>query len=158
MTRPADPEAVLASKGLVLPTAPKPVAAYIPFRRSGNLLIVSGQIPFRDGKLIATGTVPSQVSIEVAQQCALQCCLNGLAVIKSAAGSLGAVKQFLRLGVFVACDAGFTDQPKVANAASELLVELFGDDGRHARAAVGAPSLPLGAPVEIEFTVELREP
>ncbi len=153
--RPPDPEAVLAERGLRLPEAPKPVAAYIPFRRSGHLLYVSGQIPIEGGKPIATGRVPSQVSLEVAQRCSVQCVLNGLAVAKSAAGSLNAIGRVIRLGVFVACDQDYGDQPKVANAASELLVAVFGDDGQHARAAVGAPALPLHVPVEIEFLFEL---
>jgi enamine deaminase RidA (YjgF/YER057c/UK114 family) len=150
-----DPEQTLASIGYALPPLPNPVAAYIPFRRSGNLVWVSGQIPILDGKLTATGTVPGQVSIEEARRCAVQCCLNGLAVIKAATGSLANVRQVVRLGVFVASEPGFTQQPQVANAASELLVQIFGDRGRHARAAVGSISLPLGAPVEIEFLFEV---
>jgi enamine deaminase RidA (YjgF/YER057c/UK114 family) len=149
------PESRLQALGLTLPTPPKPVAAYIPFRRSGNLLFVSGQIPSVDGKLIASGRVPSDVSIEKAQECARRCVLNGLAVAKSAIGELANIKQVIRLGVFVACDPTFTDHPKIGNGASELLVELLGDAGRHARAAVGAPSLPLGAPVEVEFIFEV---
>jgi enamine deaminase RidA (YjgF/YER057c/UK114 family) len=149
-----NPEARLAALGLVLPPAPKPVAAYIPFRRSGNLLFVSGQIPMRSGQLVHKGLVGTDVSIEQAQECARQCCLNGLAVIRDALGSLDAVRQFVRLGVFVACPADFTDHPKVGNGASELLVEIFGDRGRHARAAVGSSSLPFGSPVEVEFLVE----
>lgn len=149
------PESRLQALGLTLPTPPKPVAAYIPFRRSGNLLFISGQIPSVEGKLIASGRVPSDVSIEQAQECARRCVLNGLAVAKSAIGELSNIKQVIRLGVFVACDPTFTDHPKVGNGASELLVELFGDAGRHARAAVGAPSLPLGAPVEVELLFEV---
>lgn len=148
-------ERTLQSLGHVLPEAPKPVAAYIPWRRAGNLLFISGQIPLKDGKLIATGSVPAQVSVEQARLCALQCCLNGLAVIKDAAGSLDRVSQFVRLGVFVCSEPGFYEQPKVANAASELLVAVFGDRGRHARAAVGSIALPLGAPVEVEMVVEV---
>lgn len=151
-----NPEQVLESLGYSLPEPAKPVAAYIPVRRTGNLLFVSGQIPMRDGALIAKGRVPSEVSMEMAQKCAVQCALNGLAAVRAAAGGLERVAQVIRLGVFVACDAEFTQQPQVANAASELLVKVFGDAGRHARAAVGAPSLPLGAPVEIEFLVEVR--
>jgi len=149
------PESRLQTLGLSLPTPPKPVAAYIPFRRVGNLLFISGQIATIDGKLIATGRVPSEVSLEKAQECARRCVLNGLAVAKSAIGELANIKQVIRLGVFIACDPTFTDHPKVGNGASELLVELFGDAGRHSRAAVGAPSLPLGAPVEVEFLFEV---
>ena len=110
----------------------------------------------RDGQLIAKGSVPGQVSLEVAQECARQCVLNGLAAVKAAVGSLGEVKQVVRVGVFVCSEAGFHDQPKVANGASELLVQVFGDAGKHARAAVGSIALPLGAPVEVEFLFEVQ--
>src|SRR5262245_21301232 len=151
-----DPESRLSELGLTLPPAPKPVATYIPFRRVGNLLFVSGQVAFKDGTLIAKGSVPGRVSLETAQECAKQCALNGLAVIKDAVGSLSSVHQIVRLGVFVCSEPGFTGQPKVANAASELLVAVFGDKGKHARAAVGSIALPLGSPVEIEFVVEVE--
>ncbi|HYE61043.1 MAG TPA: RidA family protein [Phycisphaerales bacterium] len=152
-----DPEVVLAELRLRLPEAPKPVAAYIPWRRAGNLLFVSGQVAFEGGKLMAVGAVPGQVPVEVAQACARQCALNALAVIKSAVGSLNAVKQVVRVGVWVCSEPGFYEQPKVANAASELLVQVFGDSGRHARAAVGSVALPLGSPVEVEVVVEVGE-
>ncbi len=155
-THSPDPEAVLARLGLALPTPAAPVAAYIPSRLAGNLLFISGQIPIRDGKLMATGPVPSAVSLEVARACAAQCTLNGLAATKAALGSLTRVHQIVRVGCFVACDNGFGDQPKIANAASELLMEVFGDAGRHARAAVGTNALPLNVPVEIEFLIEVR--
>jgi len=148
-------EANLKSLGIVLPTPAKPVAAYIPVKRTGNLLFVSGQVPWVDGKLLATGTVPSQVSLEQAQACARQCVLNGLAVTRAEVGTLDRIASVVRVGVFVACDVGFVDHPKVGNGASELLVQIFGEAGRHARAAVGAPSLPLGAAVEVEFVLEL---
>lgn len=148
-------EQKLAELGFSLPAPAAPVAAYIPTKRTGNLLFVSGQVPFRDGKLVATGPVPSAVTLEAAQECARQCVLNGLAAVKASIGSLDRVKSIVRVGVFVQSDAGFTDQPKVANGASELLVDIFGDHGRHARAAVGAPSLPLNAPVEVEFVFEV---
>lgn len=150
-----DPEARLKELGLTLPEAPRPVAAYIPFRRTGNLVFISGQIPVSGGQLIAKGSIPGQVSIEQAQQCARQCVLNGLAVLKSAIGTLDRVVQVVRVGCFVASEAGFYDQPKVANGASELLVSILGDRGKHARAAVGNIALPLGAPVEVEFVVEV---
>ena len=150
-----DPEAVLAAMGLVLPEAPKPVAAYIPWRRAGNLVYTAGQIALKDGKLLAVGAVPGQVPLELAQACARQCALNALAVLKSAVGSLSTVKQVVRVGVWVCSEPGFYEQPKVANAASELLVEVFGDAGRHVRAAVGSVALPLGSPVEVEVLVEV---
>lgn len=153
MTR-NDPEAVLAQLGLSLPTPPAPVAAYIPCRRSGDLLFISGQIPMKEGKLMATGVVPSQVGMEEARACAEQCTLNALAIAKAELGTLGAIARVIRVGCFVACEAGFGEQPKVANACSELLVKIFGEDGRHARAAVGTNALPLNVPVEIEFLFE----
>jgi enamine deaminase RidA (YjgF/YER057c/UK114 family) len=148
-------ESILIAAGLHLPEPAKPVAAYIPSRRAGSMLYISGQIPMRNGQLIASGSVPGRVSVETAQECARQCVLNGLAAVKAAAGSLDAVKQVVRVGVFVCSEPGFTDQPKVANGASELLVQVFGEAGRHARAAVGSVALPLGAPVEVEFLFEL---
>lgn len=148
-------ESRLAELGLTLPTAPKPVAAYIPCRRTGNLVFVSGQIPMKDGAMIAKGSIPGQVSLEVGRECARQCVLNALAVIKGEIGSLDRVRQVVRVGVFVCSEASFVDQPKVANGASELLVEVFGEAGKHARAAVGSIALPLGAPVEVELLVEV---
>lgn len=149
------PEQNLIALGISLPTPAKPVASYIPTRRAGNLLVVSGQIPFREGVLMATGAVPSAVSLEQAQECARQCVLNGLAAARAALGSLDAVRGVIRVGVFVACEPTFVDHPKVGNGASDLLVAIFGEAGRHARAAVGCPSLPLGAPVEVELMLEV---
>jgi enamine deaminase RidA (YjgF/YER057c/UK114 family) len=152
-----DIDAKLKQMGLALPAAPKPVAAYIPAVRTGNLLQISGQLPMREGKMLAAGKVPTQVDIPNAQQAARQCMLNALAVVHDAlAGDWSKFVRIVRLGVFVQCDDTFTDQPKVANGASEFLVELLGDPGRHARAAVGVNALPLGAAVEIEMTVEVR--
>jgi len=142
--------------GLELPAAPKPVASYVPAVRAGSLIYVSGQVPIAGGKPVATGAVPGGVPLERAVECARLCTLNGLAVLKAEIGDLARVKRVVRVGCFVACDAGFTDQPKVANGASDLLVEVFGEAGRHARAAVGAPALPLGVPVEIEFLFEVE--
>ncbi len=152
----SDPEAALAKLGLTLPVPYPPVAAYIPTRRVGNLLYVSGQVPLRDGKAIANGAVGNHVSMEVARECARQCTLNGLAAAKAALGSLSKIRQVVRVGCFVACEAGFGDQPKVANGASDLLVEIFGESGKHCRAAVGTNALPLNVPVEIEFLFEVE--
>ncbi len=147
----------LAELGLTLPAAPKPVAAYVPAVRTGNLLFVSGQLPFVAGQLSATGPVPSKTTIEAAQAAARQCILNGLAIVSDQlGGDLEQVVRIVRLGVFVQSDVGFTDQPKVANGASELLQQIFGERGRHARAAVGSIALPLGASVEIEMLIEVR--
>lgn len=141
--------------GIRLPPAPKPVAAYVPAVRSQHdesLIFVSGQIPMDDGSLPLTGTVPSQVGLEQAQEAARQCVINGLAVLRDMLdGDLDRVHRIIRLGVFVASDRGFTDQPAVANGASTLLHEIFGPAGQHARAAVGSVALPLGAPVEVEM-------
>ena len=153
MTKPAQR---LADLGLTLPDAPNPLAAYVPSVRAGNLVFVSGQLPFRAGNLIATGPVPSAVSIEQAREAARQCVLNALAVLADAIeGDLDRVRRIVRLGVFVASDPTFTDQPQVANGASELLQDIFGDLGRHARAAVGSVALPLGATVEVEMIAEV---
>lgn len=149
------PSSRLAALGLSLPPAPKPVAAYVPFCRVGNLVFVSGQLPMKDGVMVAKGSVPGQVSIETAAAAARQAAINGLAVLADAAGGLDRVKRIVRVGVFVCSEAGFTDQPKVANGASELLQEVFGESGRHARAAVGNIALPLGACVEVELLAEV---
>jgi len=150
----ADADSRLEQLGLSLPAAAKPVANYVPVQsvHSGILMFVSGQIPIRDGALIAQGRVPDEVSVETAVECARQCVLNGLAAVHAELGSLARIRGVVRVGGFVACPPGFGDQPTVINGASDLLVQLFGDAGKHARAAVGVPALPLNAPVEIEFT------
>lgn len=145
----------LAAMGLELPTPAKPVASYVPSVRSGSLVFISGQLPMREGTLMATGRVPSEVSLETAQECAKQCVLNGLAALAAEVGSIDRVRRVVRVGCFVACEYGYSEQPKVANGASNLLQEIFGEAGRHARAAVGTNALPLGAPVEIEFLFEV---
>ena len=149
------PEDRLSQLGLELPTPPRPVAAYIPAKRFGNLVQISGQIPMRGGKLMTTGIVPSEVGLAEAVGCARQCALNALAVLKAEIGELSRVTSVVRLGGFVAADPWFADHPEVINGASELMLEVFGEIGRHARAAVGVASLPLHAPVEIEFLFEV---
>lgn len=146
----------IADLGLELPVVPKPVASYVPSVRTGNLVFVSGQVPFKDGKLLGTGSVPGQVSVEEAQGMARQCVLNGLAVLAAEVGSLDRLKRVIRLGCFVNSEPGFGEQPKVANGASDLLHEIFGEAGQHARAAVGSSGLPLDVPVEIEFLFEVE--
>jgi enamine deaminase RidA (YjgF/YER057c/UK114 family) len=146
------PEERLKELGLALPEAPKPVAAYVPTVRTGNLVFVSGQGPFGTG---VSGKVGAEVSVEQAQEQARVTCLNGLAQIKAAVGDLANVTRIVKLTVFVASAPGFGDQPKVANGASELLQEVFGEAGRHARSAVGVAELPFDIPVEIEFVVEV---
>jgi len=150
-------EEKLAELNLSLPEAPAPIAAYVPAVRTGNLVLVSGQLPLCDGKLLHTGKVSSAVSVEQAQAAARQCVLNGLAVLKAElGGDLSGPVRAVRLGAFVQSDDDFTDQAKVANGASELMQQLLGDAGRHVRAAVGANALPLDAVVEIEFLFEVR--
>lgn len=149
-------EAKLATLGLILPAAPKPVAAYVPAVRTGNLIFVSGQLPFAAGQLLATGRVPSKVDLEQAQECARQCVLNGLAILKAElGGDWSKLVRVVRVGAFIQSDDGYGGQPQVANGASELLVAVLGDAGKHARAAVGVNALPLDAAVEIEFTFEV---
>jgi enamine deaminase RidA (YjgF/YER057c/UK114 family) len=144
---------------ITLPEPPRAVADYLPVRLVQGLAFVSGQIPFQNGVLMACGTVPSAVSPDVAKAAARQCIINALAALKrSLDGDLDRIKGIVRLGVFVASDAGFTGQPDIADGASGLLVELFGDAGRHARAAVGSVALPLNASVEVELVVELGPP
>ena len=145
----------LAALGLSLPEPPKPVAAYVPSTRVGALVFVSGQIPLRDGSLVATGRVPDGVPVDLAVECARVCALNAVAVAADAAGGIDRITRIVRLGCFVASEPGFTDQPLVANGASELLVGIFGEAGRHARAAVGSVALPLGVPVEVELIAEV---
>ncbi len=149
-------ESRIRELGLRVPDAPKPLAAYVPSVRTGDLVFVAGQLPFVDGKLPSTGKVGAGVTIEQGQILARTATLNALAVLREAAGTLDAVARIVRVGVFVASDDAFTDQPKVANGASDLLVQVFGDAGRHARAAVGVNVLPLDAPVEVELIAELR--
>ena len=153
-----NPEAKLAAMGLALPPPPKPVGAYVPSVRSGNLVFVSGQLPMRDGKLIAKGRVGNEVALEEARQCARQAALNALAAVAAEIGGLKHVARIVRVTGYVASAPGFTEQAKVLNAASDLLAEVFGEAGRHSRAAVGAAELPLGAPVELELVIECVAP
>ena len=155
MRRAMTPEETLAKLGLTLPAPAKPVAAYVPTARSGSLVFVSGQLPFVDGKLPRTGRVGKDVSLDEGKDMARTCVINALAALKAEVGELSKVKRVVRVGAFVACADDFTQQPQVANGASELLVEVFGEQGRHARAAVGVNALPLGAPVEVELLVEV---
>ena len=151
-------DARLNELGLTLPPVAKPVASYIPVvvAEKAGLVFVSGQVPLKEGKPLALGTVPGDVSIEQAQACARQCVLNGLAAVKAEIGSLDRIKRVVKVGVFVSCEKGFTEQPKVGNGASELLVAIFGEAGKHARAAVGVPALPLGVPVEVDLVLSLE--
>lgn len=139
--------------GIVLPDAPAPAANYVPYVVAGNLVFVSGQLPLVDGKLSVTGHVGKDVTTSEAVQQARLCAINLLAQLKAACGDdLSRVRQVVKLGGFVACTDSFTDQPEVINGASDLMVEVFGDAGRHARFAVGANTLPRGTCVEVEGT------
>lgn len=151
----ATPEDRLAELGLSVPEVAKPVAAYIPANRSGDHVYTSGQLPMRDGQLMYTGKVGGEVSQDEAVECARQCALNALAAIRAEIGELSAVKKVVKVVVFVASTPDFTGQPLVANGVSELLGDVFGEAGRHARSAVGVPVLPLDAPVEVELVVEV---
>ncbi len=153
--QPTTPEEKLRALGLELPPAPKPVGAYVPAVRTGNLVFVSGQLPMKDGELMTQGHVGGEVTLEEARQCALQAALNALAAIAAEIGGLKHVARIVQVTGYVASAPGFTEQALVLNAASELLAEVFGEAGRHSRAAVGAAELPLGAPVELEFVVEV---
>jgi len=144
----------LAELGLALPGVAAPVAAYVPAVITGNLVYTSGQLPFVDGALPATGKVGASVSADDAKQLARTCVLNGLAAAHSIIGSLDRITRVVKVVGFVASDPGFTGQPGVINGASELLGEIFGDAGAHARSAVGVAVLPLDSPVEVEFVFE----
>jgi len=149
-------EARLSELGIELPLASAPVANYVPFTRSGNLVIISGQISVRGGKAEYVGKLGREISIAEGQQAARLCALNILAHLKTAcSGDLDSVKRVLRLGGFVNCTPEFTDMPQVVNGASDLMVAVFGDIGKHARAAVGVSSLPLGVAVEVEAMFEI---
>jgi enamine deaminase RidA (YjgF/YER057c/UK114 family) len=149
------PESRLAALGLELPAVPAPVAAYVPAVRTGQYVYTAGQVPMVDGKLLITGKVGAEVSAEEAKALARTAALNALAAIASVTGGLSAVTRVVKMTGFVASDPGFTGQPQVVNGASELMLEVFGDAGRHARSAVGTSVLPLDAPVEIELIVEV---
>jgi enamine deaminase RidA (YjgF/YER057c/UK114 family) len=146
----------LAALGLTLPPVAAPVAAYVPAVRTGGFVYTSGQLPTVDGKLPAVGKVGAEVSAADAAGMARTCALNALAAAASAAGGLDAIGRIVKITGFVASAPGFSGQPQVVNGASELLIEVFGEDGRHARSAVGVAELPLNAPVEVELIAELR--
>jgi enamine deaminase RidA (YjgF/YER057c/UK114 family) len=148
-------EARLGELGISLPEVVAPVAAYVPVVRSGNLAWSSGQLPFVAGELSATGKVGAEVDPETARDLARTCALNALAAIRAEIGDLDRVRRVVKVVGFVASAPTFTGQPGVINGASELLGEVFGDAGRHARSAVGVAVLPLDAPVEVEVVVEV---
>jgi len=141
--------------GLQLPEPPKPLAAYIPAKQTGNLVFTAGQLPMVNGEIILKGLLGQDVEIEPAYNAAKICTLNALSAIKGVIGDLDKIKQVVRVVGYVASVPTFTQQPAVVNGASEFLLEIFGDKGKHARSAVGMAVLPLNAAVEIELTVEV---
>jgi len=137
-----------------LPTPPSPAGSYIPVVTTGNLAFVSGQIPMKNGNVIFQGKVPENQSVDSARDAAKICIINGLAQLKANLGSLDRIVKFVRISGFVNSNSDFIEQPKVINAASDLLVEIFGDMAKHSRIAVGVASLPLNSTVEIDMIVE----
>ncbi len=150
------PSQRLAELGIKLPPVPKPVASYVPCARHGDLLLLSGQIPTRDGKVIYSGQVGREVRLDDAQQAARLCAINAMAVGAEAAGGIDRIANVLKVVVYVSSHEGFTDQHLVANGSSDLLKDVFGDAGRHARAAVGVAHLPLNSAVEIDVTFVVK--
>jgi enamine deaminase RidA (YjgF/YER057c/UK114 family) len=151
----ASPESRLAELGITLPEPPAPAAAYVPFVRAGDLIFTAGQVAVGPDGLVAEGIVGAGVDLDTAVACARQCAINVMAQLKAAVGDLTQVRRIVKLTVFVASDPSFTQQHLVANGASELIGEVFGEHGRHARSAVAAPSLPTNTPVEVEAIAEV---
>ena len=145
----------LAELGITVPTPAAPIANYVPFVVTGNLVVISGQIPLVDGKVAFTGKVSEDITPERAKEAARACFVNLLAQLKAATGDLDRVKRVVKLGVFVNSTDDFTDQPKVANGVSDLMVEVFGEAGKHARFAVGTNVLPLDLAVEVDAVFEI---
>ena len=145
----------LKELGYVLPTVPSPGGSYVPVTRAGNLLFTAGQLPFREGQLPYIGKVGKDVSVEEAKEAARLCALNALAAVDAEVGSLENVHRVTKITGYVASTAGFNSQPEVMNGASELIGEIFGEKGLHARSAIGVAELPLDAPVEVELIVEM---
>ena len=145
----------LKELSIKIPTPPKPAGSYIPVVTTNNLAFVSGQIPMKEGKIVFEGKVPKEQSLDSAREAAKICIINGLAQLKANLGSLDKITKFVRISGFVNSSSNFTEQPKVINAASDLLVEIFGDMAKHSRIAVGVASLPLNSTVEIDMVVEI---
>jgi enamine deaminase RidA (YjgF/YER057c/UK114 family) len=148
-------ESRLEALGVVLPAAAAPAANYVPYAMTGNLLFTAGQLPFREGKLVATGLVGRELDVAAGKEAAKYCAVNVLAQAKAALGDLEKIGRVVKITVFVASTPDFLEQHLVANGASDLLVAALGDKGKHARSAVGMASLPLDAPVEIEAVLEI---
>jgi enamine deaminase RidA (YjgF/YER057c/UK114 family) len=153
-----EPEKRLAEWGLPLPRVVAPVANYVPAVRDGRHVYTSGQVPLRNGRLLAEGRLGDTVSVHQGYECARQCALNSLAALKAEIGSLSAMRRVVKASVFIASTPDFSEHPQVADGASDLLCALYGPAGRHARSAVGVQALPLNAPVELELIFEVRHP
>lgn len=150
-------EQKLTSMGIILPIASMPAANYVPYTISGNLVFLSGTLPMKDGKPQGIGKLGRELSLEQGQETARLCGINILSQLKAACGGdLSRVVRCVRMGIFIASAEGFTDQSKVANGVSDMMVEIFGDAGRHARFAVGVAELPFGASVEVDATFEIK--
>ena len=149
------PEKKLKELGIELPESPTPIGSYIPALRTGNLVFLSGILPLRQGKLIKQGKVGKDLGLDEAREEARTATINALSVLKAHIGSLDKIKRCIKITGYVASDPDFVEQPKVLNAASDLLFEIFGEKGRHVRAAVGVNVLPLNAPLEIDFIFEV---
>ncbi|MEX1210269.1 MAG: RidA family protein [Candidatus Nanopelagicales bacterium] len=147
----------LVELGIDIPEVVPPVAAYVPAVVTGRYVYTSGQLPMRDGEMIATGLVGADVAPDLAKECARQCAINALAAAQSVVGNLNRVTRVVKVVGFVASADGFTGQPAVINGASELLLDVFGEAGRHARSAVGVAALPINAPVEVECIFEVAD-
>lgn len=150
------PEDRIQEIGIVLSDAPMPLGSYVPCIETGNLLFLSGMLPFREGKLIRTGRVGEAVSIPEAAEDARQIVCNALSVLKAYIGSLNRIRRCVRLNGYIASAPNFTEQPKILNAASEMLLNIFGEAGRHTRTAIGVSVLPLNSPLEIDFIFEIE--
>ena len=146
---------VLSSMGITLPTPPAPAGSYVPVVISGKLAFVSGQIPLEAGKVLFKGQVGKDLTVEQGQEAARLCVINALAQLKASLGELDAISRVVKVTGYVNCEPSFADHPSVVNGASDLLVKIFGEKGKHARAAVGMSSLPLGSAVEVELIVEM---
>ncbi|HOP50693.1 MAG TPA: RidA family protein [Ignavibacteriales bacterium] len=149
-------ELKLKEMGITIPEAPKPLAAYVPAVKEGNLVFTSGQLPMSEGQLKYKGKLGKDISEEDAKAAAKLCAINCLSVVKSVIGSLDNIERILKVVAFVNSAEDFTAQPAIANGASEFFVEVFGDAGKHSRSAVGVSQLPLGAPVEVEIIVKVK--
>lgn len=150
-------EEILKSLGYELPTVPSPLGAYVPIVRANRLIFLSGLLPMKDGRLLYQGRIGREVSIEQARECAVQVVLNCLSLINSEIGTLDILKRCIRINGYLQTVEGFTDHPIVLNAASDIIVKVFGEAGRHTRIAIGAYSLPMNSPLEMDFIWSLED-